>query len=65
MLQILMVGLLRQPKWGHLKQLHSVIKSCSTTLLQGVPRNFSLGQLQEVSALTFLSPTGLFTLTMI
>ncbi|WVZ21205.1 hypothetical protein V8G54_008527 [Vigna mungo] len=40
-------GLLRQPKWGHLKQLHTVIKSCSTTLLQGVQRNFSLGQLQE------------------
>ncbi|KAG5050111.1 hypothetical protein JHK85_011214 [Glycine max] len=37
----------KQPKWGHLKQLHEVIKSCSTTLLQGVQRNFSLGQLQE------------------
>nr|KYP61873.1 Beta-galactosidase 3 [Cajanus cajan] len=40
-------GLFRQPKWGHLKQLHAVIKSCSTTLLQGAQRNFSLGQLQE------------------
>ncbi|KAF1871179.1 hypothetical protein Lal_00020913 [Lupinus albus] len=40
-------GLFRQPKWGHLKELHAAIKSCSTTLLQGVPRNFSLGQLQE------------------
>lgn len=47
MLQIFLLGLLRQPKWGHLKQLHEVIKSCSTTLLQGVQRNFSLGQLQE------------------
>lgn len=40
-------GLFRQPKWGHLKELHAAIKSCSTTLLQGVQRNFSLGELQE------------------
>lgn len=53
MLQIFLLGLLRQPKWGHLKQLHEVIKSCSTTLLQGVQRNFTLGQLLEVSALAF------------
>ncbi|KAI5421290.1 variant 3, Beta-galactosidase 6, partial [Lathyrus oleraceus] len=40
-------GLFRQPKYGHLKELHAAIKSCSTTLLQGVQRNFSLGELQE------------------
>ncbi|KAJ1391511.1 Glycoside hydrolase, family 35 [Sesbania bispinosa] len=40
-------GLFRQPKYGHLKELHAAIKSCSTTLLQGVQRNFSLGPLQE------------------
>ncbi|KAF7840150.1 beta-galactosidase 6 [Senna tora] len=40
-------GLLRQPKWGHLKDLHAAIKSCSSTILQGVQKNFSLGQLQE------------------
>ncbi|XP_027190385.1 beta-galactosidase 6 isoform X2 [Cicer arietinum] len=40
-------GLFRQPKWGHLKELHAAIKSCSTTLLQGVQRNFSLGEMQE------------------
>ncbi|TKY60459.1 Beta-galactosidase 6 [Spatholobus suberectus] len=40
-------GLLRQPKWGHLKELHAVIKSCSTTLLQGKQSNFSLGELQD------------------
>ncbi|KAI4336465.1 hypothetical protein L6164_014988 [Bauhinia variegata] len=40
-------GLLRQPKWGHLKELHAAIKSCSTTILQGAQKNFSLGQLQE------------------
>lgn len=42
-------GLTRQPKWGHLKELHAAINSCSETLLQGNPSNFSLGQLQEVS----------------
>ncbi|XP_028786590.1 beta-galactosidase 6-like [Neltuma alba] len=40
-------GLLRQPKWGHLKDLHAAIKSCSSTLLQGVQKNLSLGQMQE------------------
>ncbi|KAK7358785.1 hypothetical protein VNO77_00724 [Canavalia gladiata] len=40
-------GLIRQPKWGHLKELHATIKSCSATILQGMQRNFSLGQLQE------------------
>ncbi|KAL2342889.1 hypothetical protein Fmac_004174 [Flemingia macrophylla] len=40
-------GLLRQPKWGHLKELHAAIKSCSTILLEGKQSNFSLGQLQE------------------
>jgi len=60
-----MLGLLRQPKYGHLKQLHTAIKSCSTTLLQGVQRNFSLGQLQEVGALKFVSPAGLFKPTII
>ncbi|KAG5234369.1 beta-galactosidase [Salix suchowensis] len=40
-------GLIRQPKWGHLKDLHAAIKSCSTTILEGVQSNFSLGQLQQ------------------
>ncbi|KAJ4715231.1 Beta-galactosidase [Melia azedarach] len=40
-------GLLRQPKWGHLKELHAAINSCSKTLLEGKQRNFSLGLLQE------------------
>ncbi|XP_048335050.2 beta-galactosidase 6 isoform X1 [Ziziphus jujuba] len=49
-------GLLRQPKWGHLKQLHAAIKNCSKTLLEGVPSNFSLGQLQQ--AYTFTEAGG-------
>ncbi|XP_050233727.1 beta-galactosidase 6-like [Mercurialis annua] len=40
-------GLIRQPKWGHLKELHAIIKSCSKALLQGVQTNFSLGPLQQ------------------
>ncbi|KAL5753468.1 hypothetical protein ACOSP7_023646 [Xanthoceras sorbifolium] len=40
-------GFKRQPKWGHLKDLHAAISLCSTTLLQGLQTNFSLGQLQE------------------
>ncbi|XP_038720469.1 beta-galactosidase 6 isoform X2 [Tripterygium wilfordii] len=40
-------GLIQQPKWGHLKDLHAAIKLCSSTLLQGTPSNFSLGDLQE------------------
>nr|POF11219.1 beta-galactosidase 6 [Quercus suber] len=49
-------GLLRQPKWGHLKELHATIKLCSTTLLQGARTNFSLGQQQE--AIVFLEENG-------
>ncbi|XP_077213409.1 beta-galactosidase 6-like [Tasmannia lanceolata] len=40
-------GMIRQPKWGHLKELHAAIKLGSETLLWGAPSNFSLGQLQE------------------
>ncbi|XP_034689346.1 beta-galactosidase 6 [Vitis riparia] len=40
-------GLIRQPKWGHLKELHAAITLCSTPLLNGVQSNISLGQLQE------------------
>ncbi|KAL2941898.1 Beta-galactosidase 6 [Bienertia sinuspersici] len=39
-------GLIRQPKWGHLRELHLLIKSCSKTLLEGKRTNFTLGQLQ-------------------
>ncbi|KAL0326147.1 UNVERIFIED_CONTAM: Beta-galactosidase 16 [Sesamum radiatum] len=42
-------GLIRQPKWGHLKELHAAVKLCSDTLLYGQQSNFSLGALQEVS----------------
>ncbi|EEF42123.1 beta-galactosidase, putative [Ricinus communis] len=40
-------GLIRQPKWGHLKDLHAKIKSCSKTLIRGTHQTFPLGRLQE------------------
>ncbi|CAN0892305.1 Beta-galactosidase 16 [Linum grandiflorum] len=44
-------GLIRQPKWGHLKELHAMIKSCSLSLLTGVQQSFPLGQQQDVNKL--------------
>ncbi|XP_074360230.1 beta-galactosidase 16-like [Apium graveolens] len=40
-------GLIRQPKWGHLKELHAAVNSCSDTILSGTQTNLSLGQSQE------------------
>ncbi|XP_042025331.1 beta-galactosidase 16-like [Salvia splendens] len=40
-------GLIRQPKWGHLKELHAVVNLCSDTLLHGTQINISLGTLQQ------------------
>ncbi|KAH9757094.1 Beta-galactosidase 16 [Citrus sinensis] len=40
-------GLVREPKWGHLKELHAAIKLCSRPLLTGTQNVISLGQLQE------------------
>ncbi|KAL7155850.1 hypothetical protein ABFS83_03G103500 [Erythranthe nasuta] len=45
-------GLIRQPKWGHLQELHAAVKLCSETLLNGVQSNFSLGVLQEAYVYT-------------
>ncbi|KAK9280727.1 hypothetical protein L1049_003615 [Liquidambar formosana] len=49
-------GLLRQPKWGHLKDLHRAIKLCETALLSGNPTVTSLGNYQE--AHVFKSKSG-------
>ncbi|KAE8100698.1 hypothetical protein FH972_018566 [Carpinus fangiana] len=40
-------GLIRQPKWGHLKELHAAIKLCLKPLLSGEQTTFPLGQLQQ------------------
>ncbi|ERN18154.1 hypothetical protein AMTR_s00054p00133410 [Amborella trichopoda] len=45
-------GITRQPKWGHLKQLHEAIKLCKHALLYGEQINLSLGPLQEVDIYT-------------
>ncbi|XP_047979427.1 beta-galactosidase 16-like [Salvia hispanica] len=40
-------GLIRQPKWGHLKELHAAVNQCSGTLLYGTQTIISLGELQQ------------------
>ncbi|GAV87945.1 Glyco_hydro_35 domain-containing protein/Gal_Lectin domain-containing protein [Cephalotus follicularis] len=40
-------GLLRQPKWGHLKDLHRAIKLCEPALVYGDPNVIPLGNYQE------------------
>eukprot|EP00928_Gymnodinium_smaydae_P016376 TRINITY_DN16131_c0_g1_i1.p1 TRINITY_DN16131_c0_g1~~TRINITY_DN16131_c0_g1_i1.p1 ORF type:complete len:665 (+),score=-23.34 TRINITY_DN16131_c0_g1_i1:133-2127(+) len=37
-------GNIRQPKWGHLKELHKAIKLCEAALLYGDVNTISLGQ---------------------
>ncbi|KAI4386958.1 hypothetical protein MLD38_004831 [Melastoma candidum] len=49
-------GLLRQPKWGHLKDLHRAIKLCETALVSVDPVVTSLGYHQE--AHVFKSNSG-------
>ncbi|XP_065881452.1 beta-galactosidase 16-like [Euphorbia lathyris] len=45
-------GLIRQPKWGHLKELHAAIKLCLTPLLYGGLSVLSLGQQQQAYVYT-------------
>lgn len=52
--------MVRQPKWGHLKELHAAIKSCSKTLLYGTQTSFSLGSRQNVRKLL-----GQFTIILV
>ncbi|KAL8466158.1 hypothetical protein ACS0TY_035314 [Phlomoides rotata] len=49
-------GLLKQPKWGHLKDLHRAIKLCEPALVSGDPTVTSLGNYQE--AHVFKSRSG-------
>lgn len=48
-------GLIRQPKWGHLKELHAAIKLSSKPLLSGALTKLSLGGKQEVRTLNITS----------
>ncbi|XP_022991143.1 beta-galactosidase 16-like [Cucurbita maxima] len=36
-------GLIREPKWSHLKELHASVKLCTKPLLYGTKSNISLG----------------------
>ncbi|KAM3330816.1 hypothetical protein ACQJBY_027123 [Aegilops geniculata] len=49
-------GLLREPKWGHLKELHRAIKLCEPALVAGDPIISSLGKAQKSSV--FRSSAG-------
>lgn len=47
----------RQPKYGHLKELHAAVKLCSKPLLSREQTTHSLGEQQEVRAFGVLSKT--------
>ncbi|KAM7254583.1 hypothetical protein ACFE04_003963 [Oxalis oulophora] len=49
-------GLLRQPKWGHLKDLHRAIKLCEPALVSSEPTVMPLGNYEE--AHVFKSKSG-------
>lgn len=47
-------GLLRQPKYGHLKELHTAIKMCEPALVSSDPAITTLGSSQEVIPYMYL-----------
>ncbi|KAG9458938.1 hypothetical protein H6P81_003446 [Aristolochia fimbriata] len=49
-------GMVNQPKWGHLKELHGVIKKSSETIIFGDHQNFSLGD--QLEAYVFEGHSG-------
>ncbi|PIN14052.1 Beta-galactosidase [Handroanthus impetiginosus] len=49
-------GLLRQPKWGHLKDVHKAIKLCEDAILATDPKTTSLGQ--NVEATVYKTVSG-------
>ena len=46
---MIVAGFLRQPKWGHLKDLHKVIKQVEEALVATDPSITSLGSNLEVN----------------
>jgi hypothetical protein len=42
-------GLLRQPKWGHLRDLHRAIKQAEPVLISGDPTIQSIGNYEKVN----------------
>lgn len=47
-------GLIRQPKYGHLKELHRAVHLCENALVSTDPTVTSLGGLQEVLLLIII-----------
>lgn len=54
-----LTGLIRQPKYGHLKELHRAVKLCEKALVSADPTVTSLGSLQQV--LYLYSRTSAYT----
>ncbi|KAK4441166.1 Beta-galactosidase 8 [Sesamum alatum] len=50
-------GLLRQPKWGHLKDVHKAIKLCEAALVATDPETTSLGS--DLEATVYKTESGL------
>ncbi|PIA43034.1 hypothetical protein AQUCO_02000465v1 [Aquilegia coerulea] len=46
-------GLLRQPKWGHLRDLHRAIKLCEPALVYSEPTRLDLGHYQEAHVFNY------------
>ena len=58
----MLAGDIRQPKWGHLKDLHAALKLCEPALVtvDEVPSARSLGPSQEVTSLTSIFTRDFF-----
>lgn len=47
-IRVIVAGLLREPKWSHLRDLHKAIKQSEWALISADPAVQSLGRNQEV-----------------
>lgn len=47
-MHVLFIGLKREAKWGHLKDLHRAIKLCEPALINSDPSIITLGNYQKV-----------------
>ncbi|XP_072964754.1 beta-galactosidase 3 [Typha angustifolia] len=57
-------GMVRLPKWAHLKELHKSIKLCEQALLYGESKQLSFGPLQEANVYTDSSGCAAFLANM-
>ncbi|KAG5062389.1 hypothetical protein AAZX31_02G067000 [Glycine max] len=53
-------GDLNQPKWGHLKRLHEVLKSVETTLTMGSSRNIDYGNQMTATIFSYAGQSVCF-----